>query len=64
LGHDPGRGSWRPQHVTRRIDRTGLIELVELDGTSEDLIEEDLDQFVAIFPVEIESDMRRLGTRL
>jgi hypothetical protein len=41
-----------------------LIELVELDGTSEDLIDEDLDQFIATFPVTVESEVRRLGTPL
>ena len=39
LGYDSGPTKLETSTCHRRIDRTGLIELVELDGTSEDLID-------------------------
>jgi hypothetical protein len=40
LGYDAGPTRLETSTCHRRIDRTGLlIELVELDGTSEDLID-------------------------
>src|SRR6266849_1390652 len=45
-----------------RIDQSGLlIEVVELDGSSDDVTDEDLDQFIATSPVEMASHGRRLG---
>jgi len=53
LGYDSGPTRLETSTCHRRIDRTGcLIELVELDGTSDDLKDEELHAFIERFPIE------------
>ena len=53
LGYDSGPTKLETSTCHRRIDRTGLlIELVELDGTSDDLKDEELHAFIERFPIE------------
>jgi hypothetical protein len=62
VGYDSGSTRLESSKCHRRIDQSELlIEVVELDDRSDDVTHEALDQFVAAFPVEMASYVRRLG---
>jgi hypothetical protein len=48
-----GAASLATSTCTRRLDNTGgLIETVDLDGDDSEISEEELEQFVASFPID------------
>src|SRR5258708_35251918 len=56
VGYDSGPTYLETSKCHRRIDQSGfLIEVVELDGSSDDVTDEDLDQLITTFPVEMAS---------
>ena len=50
----PARPIWRNSKCKRVLGRNGLLtEVVELDGGREGLTDQDLDRFIASFPVDV-----------